>query len=322
MANKPKSVPRAIFLIPPDVQLLDLAGVALVFGKAEVYGAPYEILFCSSEKLVQTIGNLQLANLVHYSEIEICPTDTLLVPGFEEPVVMSQGYRRRNKKLFAWIRDAVERQALVCSVCSGSYLLAEAGVLDGCDCATHWTCFDDMQERFPQLNIVRDRLFVQSRPNVYTSAGVTSGIDLALHILKERHGPKLAFQVARRLVVYMRRNGNTDQGSVYLKYRNHVDDVVHAAQDYLIKNIQDKNTIDDLAEGVNSSPRNLTRKFKLRTGLTIGQYLSEIRLERARELLENTECTVEHVAQECGFSGARQLRNLFHKKYSRPPRAV
>lgn len=322
MVDKSKRIPRAIFLIPPDVQLLDLAGVALTFGKAEAYGAPYEIVFCALEKSVRTIGNLELSNLIHFSEVDIQERDTLIVPGLEDETILTKTFQRRNAPLFKWIRNAVKNNALVCSVCSGAYLLAMAGVLDGCDCATHWICFDDLQQRFPQLRVVRNRLFVQSRTKVYTSAGVTSGIDLALHILKQRHGPKLAFQVARRLVVYMRRNGDADQSSVYLKFRNHVDDTIHSAQDWIIEHMNEAFTIEDIAVAVHASPRTLTRKFKLRTGLSIGQFLDELRLERANELLSNTDCTVDHVARECGFSGARQLRNLFQKRYSKPPRSI
>ena len=315
-----KRKPRAIYLVLPEVQLLDLSGVAYAFARAGLYGQPYEVVFCSSEEEVDTIGGLKLSNFVNYASIDIQKSDTLFIPGFEGKAILSNEFRKRSRSLYDWLRQAVQRGALVCSVCSGSYLLAQAGLLDGRECATHWTCVDHLQRRFPNLKVVKNRLFVRSSENIYTSAGVTSGIDLALHILSRRHGAKLAFQVARRLVVYYRRNGADEQESIYLKYRNHVDDTIHKVQDWLVQHLDQSATIEDLAEYANASPRSLIRNFKKRTGLTIGQYVAELRLELAQTLLRDTGCKVDHVAAECGFSSARQLRNLFRKKLGVSPR--
>jgi transcriptional regulator GlxA family with amidase domain len=198
-------------------------------------------------------------------------------------------------------------------------LLAEAGILDGLACATHWSDSDDLQQRYPKVEVRRGILFTEAG-NVFTSAGIASGIDLAIHILGLRHGPKLAFDVARYLVVYLRRSGDSEQESVYLQYRNHLDDLVHRAQNILIEKLDRPPSLDLLAELVGSSTRNLSRRFRLKLGLSISEYQRELRLERARTLLQEEGSKVDDVARACGFSGPRQLRNLYQQRFGRSPR--
>jgi transcriptional regulator GlxA family with amidase domain len=312
--------PRVVFFLPPKLTALDMVGPLQVFQMAGIaLRQDYRIEVCALTKAVPVAGNLHFANLIPYGRIKLTSADILVVAGFQgEPMPMIESLRR-HPGLFTWIRKAAEAGATVCSTCTGAFLLAEAGILDGRLCVTHWADNAALQKNYPRTDVRHGILFAQSG-NVYTSAGVAAGIDLSIHLMAQRHGPKLAFEVARRLVIYLRRSGETEQESIYLKYRNHLDDVVHRAQSLLIEELDSPPTLDQLAERVGSSSRNLSRRFRQSLNLSMGAYLKELRLERARSLLEEEGSKVEDVARACGFAGSRQLRNLFQAHFGRSPR--
>jgi transcriptional regulator GlxA family with amidase domain len=324
-AQSPKSGSRAnatrvVFFAPPGVTPLDLIGPLQVFQLADgVYGLPYHIEVCATTKSLNIAGNLCLSNLTPYQRIKLGPDDILIVTGCPPAVLTSPQFLREQRPLFEWIRQCRRAGATICSICTGAYLLAEAGILDGAACATHWNDIDDLQRRYPKIEVRRGILFVEAG-KVFTSAGIASGIDLAIHILGLRHGPKVAFEVSRFLVVYLRRSGDFQQDSVYLQYRNHLDDVVHRAQSILVEKLDRPPSLALLAEQVGSSARNLTRRFRQSLGLTVGEYLRELRLEHAHTLLQQEGSKVADVAQACGFSGPRQLRNLYRQHFGRSPR--
>jgi transcriptional regulator GlxA family with amidase domain len=313
-------MPRVVFFAPPRLTALDLIGPLQAFQAAErVGGHRYQIEVCALSKSLPITGNLRFSNLLSYQGIKLGPNDILCVAGFSGPIDDTLQLLRPHQTLFQWIRRTREAGATVCSVCTGSYLLAEAGLLDGKACATHWRDVDDMQQRYPKVEVRRQSIFVDA-DGVFTSAGVAAGIDLAIHLLSLRHGPKLAFEVARQLVVYLRRSGDFEQESIYLKYRNHLDDVVHRAQSLLLEKLDQPTNLNRLAEHVGASSRNLTRRFRQSIGLSIGEYHRELRLERARALLREEGSKVDDVARACGFTGSRQLRNLYHVRFGRSPR--
>ena len=200
-------------------------------------------------------------------------------------------------------------------------MLAESGILDGLPCATHWTDTEELQRRYPKVKVRKGVLFVEAG-TIFTSAGIASGIDLAIYLVALRHGQKFAFELARMLVIYLRRSGEYDQDSVYLQYRNHLDDTVHRAQTILIEHLQEPPNLARLADQVGASPRNLSRRFRQSLNLSIGDYLRELRLERARSLLQETGSKVEDVAKACGFNGSRQLRNLYQERFGCYPRKL
>ncbi len=302
------------------VTALDLFGPFQAFDVANYLGhASYRFEVCALTESLPLAGNLHISNLLPYSDVELGKDDILVVAGCNVAQLQPE-FLRTQGPLFGWIRRNWQVGATICSICTGAYLLAEAGILDGAGCATHWENLDDMRRRYPNVHVKRGILFVQSG-NVFTSAGIASGIDLAIHLIALRHGPKVAFEVARFLVVYLRRPGDFEQDSVYLQYRNHLDDLVHRAQSLLIESLDHPPTLDALAGQVGASPRNLSRRFRQSLGLSVGEYLRGLRLERARTLLLEEGSKVEDVARECGFTGARQLRNLYHQRFGRPPRA-
>lgn len=312
--------PRATFFVPPDVTALDLAGPLQVFQLAnDEISPPYQIEVCGLTRSVSAGNNLRFANLVPYQRIVPGADDILFVCGWTGAPTRTLQILHEHPPLFEWIRNAWRAGATICSICTGAFLLAEAGILDGCPCATHWMDIDDLQKRYPRIEVRKGILFAEAG-RVFTSAGIASGIDLAIHLISLRHGPKVAFAVARRLVVYLRRSGDSEQDSVYLKYRNHLDDVVHRAQDILIEHLDAPPRLSHLAEQVGASPRNLSRRFRQSLGLSMGEYRNELRLERARSLLQEQGSKVESVARACGFTGSRQLRNLYRERFGHSPR--
>jgi transcriptional regulator GlxA family with amidase domain len=311
--------PRVVFYAPPGVTPLDLVGPIQVFhSAAHAINRPYRIEVCGLSAAVPAAGNLHFSNLVPFGQVDLQPDDTLFVSGLTTEAITPE-FMRAHEPVFAWIRRAWLAGATICSVCTGAYLLAEAGILDGLECATHWMDVDTLQRRYPRIRVRDGVLFVESG-RIFTSAGIASGIDLAVHLVGLRHGQRLAFELAQYLVIYLRRSANFDQQSIYLQYRDHLDDLVHRAQTILIESMEAPPSLERLAQKVGASPRNLSRRFRQRLGLSIGEYLRELRLERARTLLQETGSKVEDVARVCGFNGSRQLRNLYHGRFGHSPR--
>ncbi len=311
--------PRVVFFAPPAVTPLDLIGPLEVFkGARDAFNQPYRIEVCALTDTIPITGAFSFSNLLPYKKIKFEADDTLFVLGCDS---VTPEFMAAHKPVFPWIRKAWSAGATICSICTGTFLLAEAGILDGLGCATHWMACDRLQRLYPRINVRKGVLFVQEG-KIFTSAGIASGIDLAIHMLGLRHGEKFAFEIARYLVVYLRRSEGFMQDSVYLQYRDHLDDIVHRAQTLLIESLHRPPSLSRLAEQVGASPRNLSRRFRQSLNLSVGEYLRELRLERARSLLHEGGSKVEDVAKACGFSGSRQLRNLYHERFGHSPRQV
>jgi transcriptional regulator GlxA family with amidase domain len=178
-----------------------------------------------------------------------------------------------------------------------------------------------LRQRFPRARVVENRLFVSDGP-VTTSAGIASGIDMALALIERLHGPLAAAAVAREMVVYIRRDGAHEQESIYLDYRTHLHPGIHRVQDWLTQHPHEKTTLGELAQVAGMSTRNLTRLFRATTGLSIKEFSTRVRLELARTLLHDPELTVDGVANRCGFDNARQLRRAWKEAFGGTPRGA
>jgi transcriptional regulator GlxA family with amidase domain len=300
---------KLAFIVPPNVELLDLAGPVQVFTEAKFYGFDLAIEFYSyrGEAAVSTSG-LAFGKITNYKSANLSPGDFLFIPGMNFDYITSEEFRN-EKAFFEWLGSCAKKNVNICSVCDAAFALGQAGLLDGRDCTTHWRRVEALQTRFPKARVASDILFVKS-DNIYTSAGISAGIDLALSILEELKGPRFVHIVARGLVVYHRRSQNQSQQSVYLDFRNHINPKVHEVQDYMADNLAGDNSVEVLASKVAMSPRNLSRVFKEATGLTVNEYLTRLRIENARTLLNNPEYTIDYVAAQCGFRSARQLQRI------------
>lgn len=302
---------KIAFIIPPFVEVLDLAGPLQVFMEAKFYGFELDIEFYSYTKLTVSDSGLEFAKVAHYTEANLKEGDYIFMPGMNYDYVESMDFRA-EKDFFNWLKELSDKNVLICSVCNGAFALGEAGLLKDTECTTHWRRIEELQSRFPNAKVHTDILFKKSN-NIYTSAGISSGIDLALYILEELKGPLFTHKVARGLVVYSRRDHSHTQKSIYLDYRNHINPKIHEVQDYLIGHLSSKNSVEDLASLVSMSPRNLSRVFKENTGTTIVEYLTLLRKEFAKTLVNNPEYTIEYIASQCGFKTARQLQRILKK---------
>ena len=303
---------KIAFIVPPTLQLLDLAGPVQVFSEAKYYGYELSLEFYSFQEETTCSAGLPFGKIKDFSEAELREGDYVLMPGMEFTYIESISFRA-ERKFFNWLKACVEKRVTVCSICNGAFALGEAGLLDGIECTTHWRRIEQLQSRFPRAKVLADVLYVKSN-HVYTSAGVSAGIDLSLSILEDLKGPLFTHKVARSLVVYHRRSHNHKQESVYLDYRNHIHPQVHQVQDYLIEHLTEDNSIESLAEMVAMSPRNLSRVFKEKTGTTVLEYLTQLRVEKATTLLNNPNYTLEYIASQCGFKTARQLQRILKER--------
>ncbi|MGQ4375275.1 GlxA family transcriptional regulator [Streptomyces sp. SAS_267] len=294
-----------VFFLVPGVHLLDLAGPAQVFSTAGDFGHPYTLGYVAEQPQVVTAQGLPLVTRTDWPELG--PGDLIVVPGWRA-LTLGDG-PAIGEAVLRVLRDHHARGGTVASVCAGADALGRAGLLDGRRCTTHHDVQDELARRYPRAAVVRDVLYTQD-DRVVTSAGIASGIDLALHLIAARHGPAVGAQVARDMVVYARRNGHEPQASAMLRHRSHLDDTVHRAQDLLDARFDRPVLLPELAAAVGVSERTLTRLFARATqGLTPLRYQQSLRLERAEHLISHG-TTVDAAARAVGFEDARMLRRL------------
>ncbi|XGV94791.1 MAG: GlxA family transcriptional regulator [Leptolyngbya sp. BL-A-14] len=317
MATQPSTTSavkqRVIFLVLDKVQLLDLAGPAQVFSMAASYGAPYSLHFCANSSEVRSAQGLFLGQLEPL--LPVSADDLIMIAGvmLEQPAQPLLDEETRN-----WLLNAYQKGTRVASICTGAMALGEAGLLDGRRCTTHWFKIAELQQRYPLAHVVEGVLYVSDR-GITTSAGIASGIDMALSIVEQQHGPRLTATVARYLVIYLRRNGSQSQQSVYLEYRNHLHSGVHQVQNWLAEHATTVISLDELAQIANMSVRSLSRAFKEATGLTPVQYQQCLRLEVASQLLQNSDLSIESISARCGFEDARHFRRLWQRQFGTSP---
>lgn len=300
---------KIVFFIPPSIHMLDMSGPTQAFLGAGQLLHGYPIEYCSfREEIVDSTG-LKLSQLTFYAQVDVQPGDYVFLPGYSTSVLRSGADAEAWEGVHGWLRELASAGVNLCSVCTGAFILARAGLLDGRACTTHWSMVPLMKQLFPKVQVLDDVLFTHEG-NIYTSAGITAGIDMALYLLEKAHGPLLAHKVAHELVVYFRRSDRHTQESVYLNYRNHLHRAIHELQDWLIENLDKKATIDEMAARVNMSTRNLTRLFKLQTGVSINHYITLLRLELAHTLRHSPGITMREIASRCGFANERQLQRI------------
>src|ERR1700722_10164320 len=308
---------RVIFVLAPGVHLLDLAGPVQTFDSAHGCGGNHRLLFIGSSPQVPSAVGLALTGfgpLLPANELD--RDDLVLVPG-----VRWRGRTRSevlSKSQREYLRTAHLAGATVGSVCSGAFGLGEAGLLDGRRCTTHWSCVRELQRRYPNAEVLENVLFVPDR-GIITSAGIASGIDLALSFVEEDYGPQITARVARDLVVYFRRTGAHHQLNVFLDYRAHLHAGVHRVQDWLNEHPAEPAPLTQLASLAAMSESTLTRAFRANTGLTPLQYQQKVRLGMAASLMRDHRLTLEVIAEHCGFADVRHFRRLWTTTFGQSP---
>ncbi|MFI5936406.1 GlxA family transcriptional regulator [Actinoplanes sp. NPDC051494] len=299
---------QVVFVLVPGLHLLDLAGAAQVFSTAADHGHDYRLTYVAEQPDVPTHQGIALRAGTRWPELG--RDDLVVVPGWRAPHLTGSGHLEP-----ATLRRIAAHHAAggtVASVCAGADALGRAGLLDGRRCTTHHDVQDELARRYPLADVVRDVLFVAD-DRVVTSAGIASGVDLALHLVAVRHGPAEAARVARQMVVYARRNGDEPQESAMLRHRGHLNDVVHRVQDRIDAEFAAPLPLGDLARAAGVSERTLTRRFEAATGSTPLRYQQLLRVERAEYLIGHG-ATVDAASRAVGFGDARMLRRLRHRR--------
>lgn len=311
---------KVVFAVLPKVHLIDLSGPVQVFYEANQFGANFHIKYCSLDKNLSVISQqgITFSELDSFDDVELSKDDFLFIPGIEFSAIQEGELKTGYEKFFKWLKINFDKGVNICSVCSGTFLLADSKMLNNKSCTTHWKCIDYLKKNYTNIKVYDDKLFIKDG-NMYTSAGMTSGIDMALYIVEEKYGPIITNKVAREMVVFIRRNGLQKQNSMYLDFRTHIHPAIHTVQDIIIQNPNLKNSIEDLAKKVFMSERNLTRLFKKNTGISINEYKTKCRLEYAENLLKIPGNTIDFIAGQCGFKDGRQLRRMWLKHFRNSP---
>ena len=313
MPKPPRSSPNPARVIDvltyPAVQLLDVTGPVQVFASAndivaDAGGArPYllKVVAQGGEGATASGGvTLAAGPLTHGGEA----LDTLLVAGGEGAEAAAE-----NPVLVDWVRQRATRARRVASVCTGAFLLAAAGLLDGRRAATHWKYCVKLAERFPAVHVEPDPIFVCDGP-VWTSAGVTAGIDLALALVEEDLGRSVALAVARYLVVFLKRPGGQAQFSAALALQA-AEDTFGALHAWINEHLADDLSLSVLADQAGMSERSFSRHYAQATGQTPARAIERLRMEAARRLLSETRTPVKRIAQRCGFGSEETMRRSF-----------
>jgi transcriptional regulator GlxA family with amidase domain len=293
----------------PDAQTLDVTGPLEVFAMATQAraraGPGYRIELAAARRgAVEMSSGVRLVADLAFGEVR-GPLDTLIVAGGE-------GVRAaiRDRRLLAFLTRTAARARRVASVCTGSFLLAEAGLLAGRRATTHWASSALMSRRYPDVQVEPDRIYVRDG-SVYTSAGVTAGMDLALALVEEDFGRELALAVARRLVVFLKRPGGQSQFSAQLAAQLADRPALRELQHYILEHPEAGHSVESLARRVAMSPRHFARVFARELGVTPARYVERVRVEAARRRLEEGEAGIEQVAEGCGFGSPETMRRAF-----------
>ena len=304
-----------LFIVYKGAQLLDITGPASVFTEAAAFLAepPYRVILASSSGgVVTTESGIALAT-TSFTELEAQAIDTLVMPGADEG-----GLRGllRDSVARDWWRSAAPRAERIASVCTGAFALASWGFLDGRRATTHWAAAADLARRFPNVEVDGRALFIEDGP-VWTSAGVSTGMDMALALIESDLGRPIASGVARRLVLQMRRPGHQSQFSPLLSAQS--GEYAELAA-WISDNLAADLSLDVLAEHIGQAPRTLHRRFLADTGSTPAAFVERLRLDRARSLLEAGQAP-KRVAAVAGFGSLDRLGRAFRRAYALTPSA-
>ena len=310
---------RVVFLAFPDVVLIDLVGPWEVFAganaRADSAVPPYRLELASGDAsgMVSSISGISMASDLS-ARVTRGAIDTLVVPAAGAPPSAESlaGPSRTVRRLAG-------RSRRVVSVCGGAFFLAAAGLLDGKRATTHWRGTRDLASRYPEVDVQEDAIFVKDG-NIYTSAGATAGIDLALALVEEDLGREVALACAQDLVVFMRRPGGQSQFSATLESqraeRNALNDLVAWAADNLSSDL----SVEGMASRASMSPRNFSRVFRDEIGQTPAAFVERLRVEAARRHLEESDEGLESISAKCGFGSADSMRRSFHRVVKVAPR--
>ena len=312
---------RVAMLAYPDVQILDVVGPLEVFSRTSRW-------LCDHGHRTESAYSVEIIGLKRGAFAASSGLRLFAERGFREvtggiDTLMIAGGKGTQEHLthpglLPWIRKQASRARRLASVCTGAFILAEAGVLKGCRATTHWGACEELASRYPDLRVEPDTIFVQEG-SIYTSAGVTAGMDLALALVEEDLGRDVALAVARELVLFLRRPGGQAQFSAQLSVQLAARRPLADLQTWILEHPREDLSVEALARKVSMSPRNFARVFTQEVGETPARFVNSVRVETARRLLEESEDDLESIAHKSGLGSTESLRRSFLGLLGIPP---
>ena len=315
-------------VLPPRLLLLDVAGPLEVLRRANHVqsGAYFDVHYIGPSPAMRTSISLTVTGIQPLPDLVPEGAWIVLAGDVEEILrtgaITPDGSKTDGadeKAIVKWLRDSIRPGHKLISICSGALLAGRAGLLDGRACTTHHSCCDELAKLAPKAKVLDNRLYVEDG-NCYSSAGITTGVDLMLHLVGKLIGQVNAVAIARYLVVYLRRSGGDPQLSPWLEGRNHMHPAVHRVQDLIAADPTKSWNVSKLARMVGLSNRHLSRLFHEHVGMSFMDYNNRLRIGLARELLSQTRLDMERIAERAGFSSSRQLRRAWRRLNDTAPR--
>ncbi len=301
------------FLAFSPLQELDVFGPVEIFNTAKLFlEKDYEVVLISAGKSKSLVckSGIQVLATAHYSKFSK-PIDTLII------VADPESSKSMPADLVKWIKSYSKKVRRICSICTGSFVLAHTGLLEKKRATTHWLYEKDFRGRFPHLELDISAIWIKDG-NVYTSAGVSTGIDLALALVEEDYGSKTALKIAKGLVLFLKRSGSQNQFSRTLLSQNQEIDQFKNLPAWLIENIQSDLSVEKVAKAFSMSSRNFSRLFASSFGMGPGEYVRKIRIDKAKQLLESSDLDWKKISTSCGLPG-EALRRAFVREVGISP---
>jgi len=320
----PTRVIAIYVVLTPRTLLLDVAGPMEVLRRANLLQqrVRFDVCYVSSARKLRTSIGVTLADIGALPRT--LPDEAMVVVGGSADALIDGAGAEpvdaeHEAQIVAWLRKKIRPGHRLVTICSGALLAARAGLLDGYTCTTHHLSCAELAALAPQAKVLENRLYVEDGERL-SSAGITAGIDLMLHVVAQTIDPACALAVARYLVVYLRRSGSDPQLSPWLEGRNHIHPSVHRVQDAIAGDPARAWPARTLARIANTSPRHLSRLFHEHTGMHLADYRNRLRAALARELIGQTRLDMERVAERAGFASTRQFRRVWQQIYATSPR--
>lgn len=302
---------RLGFIVTPGFQVMGFGALSVFeFANLSAGGSFYDV------RLLSETGSTVRSSLgisVQTDAFDDSHFDTVVVSG-------STGLLPTTPALIGFVQHALLRSRRIASVCTGAFVLAEAGVLDGRRATTHWAHARDLQKRYPAVKVEEDRIFITDGP-VWTSAGMTAGIDLALSMVEKDLGAELARLVSKALVIHHRRAGGQSQHSALLEL-DAKSDRIQSALEYAKRNLHTPLSVEQLADAAHLSPRQFSRAFHAETGQSPAKAVENMRVEAARVMMEQGRHSIDIVANETGFADRERMRRAFLRAFGQPPQTM
>ena len=308
-------------LVPPDTLLIDIAGPleVLRYANGEQDRVRFDYRYISAKPRQQTSIGLVLDGLDPLPET--LPEQAILVISGSLTVGIDEIARDAElKELKRWLARAVRPDTRLVTICSGALLAAAAGLMEGYQCTTHAECLDELRALAPTASVLENRLYVEDG-NRFSSAGISTGIDLMLHLVSRFASPQAALAAARKMVIYLRRSGQDPQLSPWLSGRNHIHPAIHRAQDAIMADPARDWSLPGLADIAHLSERHLSRLFREHVGQSVVDYVNLMRVTLAQELLKQSRLDMESLALRSGFASSRHMRRVFAQHHGLSPSA-